>query len=200
MNKKMKNSLLVTVFSALALVACADIPQAAYQTRGNPETLLDSSSERVSFGLGTPGAADDVTAWINKDRPARAELACAVSDPACYAAIDILRQYGIPYKDVASRDGGNSVALIYQKTMARDCDNRYVDNHDNSDNLNHPTFGCSIAVNTVQMVTNRKEFLDPALRDPSDAAKSDAAYQSYMMKKPPAGPTVTVENDIRIGK
>ncbi len=173
----MKKTLLLALLPALALAACADVPPAAYQTHGNPETLLDITSERISFPLNLDSVGD-LTTWINKDRPQRAELSCTVNDPSCYNAIGVLKQSGIPYKEVQSKNGSNSLALIYERVLARDCDARYVDNHYNDLNLNHPTFGCAVAVNSVQMVTDRGEFLSPALRDFTDARRADAAYRA----------------------
>jgi len=175
----MKKTLLLALLPSLALVACADVPSAAYQTHGNPETLLDVTSERVSFPLNVDSAGD-LTAWINKDRPQRVELSCTGNDSSCYTAIDVLKQFGIPYKEVSSKASSSSLAMIYERVLARDCDARYVDNHYNDLNLNHPTFGCAVAVNSLQMVTDRGEFLNPALRDFTDAGKADAAYRAYI--------------------
>ena len=55
--------------------------------------------------------------------------------------------------------------------QARDCENRYIDDTINPYNLNHPTFGCSISVNMVQMVTDKREFTNPSLMDYPDANK-----------------------------
>jgi type IV pilus biogenesis protein CpaD/CtpE len=78
---------------------------------------------------------------------------------------------------VASAD--NNVTLVYERIQARDCESRYIDNPVNPYNLNHPTFGCSLAVNMVQMVSDKRQFTNPAIMDYPDAFKAGQAMQAY---------------------
>lgn len=167
----------------ITVAGCMAKPE-AYKQPGRPEALLDYSSERVTFGLGTATALDDITAWVNKDQPSRAEVSCYALDSACAGLKRILTQFGVNFTEVPSKDGGNSVVLIYDRVAARDCDNRYVDNAtSNSLNLNHKTFGCSVAVNTVQMVGERSQFNNPKTLGAYDAESGIKAVNKVYKEK-----------------
>src|SRR5262245_20348559 len=140
----MKHFILASTALAL-LSACSDIPKESYFNRGSPESLLDLSSEVVSVSLSDPSGADELIGWINQEQPSRAELNCVDSDPTCARAKEALEQFNVPYEQ--SGAVGNTVALHYERVMARDCENRYIDNPINPYNMNHPTFGCSVASN-----------------------------------------------------
>jgi type IV pilus biogenesis protein CpaD/CtpE len=66
----------------------------------------------------------------------------------------------------------NSVTLVYERILARDCDQRYVDNPRNYYNTNHRAFGCATAANMVQQVTNKQEFISPNLSDDPSAVRA----------------------------
>lgn len=180
----MKKSLL-SLSAILVLGACSTIPPEAYFDRGAPESLLDVSSEVVNLGVGTDSALAELSQWIERDQPTRAELYCADTDPKCTAAQEVLDLYGVPTMYVASAD--SSVALVYERVLARDCENRYIDNHINPYNLNHPTFGCSIAANMVQQVSDRQQLVSPNLMDLPDGSKAVQAYGSYLEPSKPGG-------------
>ena len=173
MNKKY---LFITTAIA-ALAACSQIPKEAYYSRGQPESLLDATSERVDLKVDSPANIEQATGWINRDQPTRAELRCPETDGVCGEMQSVLHQFGVPVKYVAS--GTKSLVLIYDRVQARDCESRYIDNIINPYNLNHPTFGCTIAVNIAQMVSDKREFTAPPLMGEDDAYKTSQAYGFY---------------------
>ena len=155
----------------LALAGCGHSPSnAAYLNRGGPESLLDVSSEVVTLNAGTTAELDDLSNWVEKDIPSRAELNCKPADRACVKAQRILEKHEIPYSMGAAND--QSVTLTYERILARDCNQRYVDNPDNFYNKNHPAFGCSVAANIVQHVTDKQEFINPAISDDPAATRA----------------------------
>lgn len=177
----MKYWITVPLFT-LALSACNEIPKEAYFDRGKPHSLLDVSSEVVNVSLASEQSLDQLVDWVNQDQPTRAELYCLESDPLCQQAQQVLDQFGVPSTYTAAAD--NLVALMYERVAARDCENRYIDNHINPYHLHHPTFGCSTAVNIVQMVGDKQQFVSPALLDYHDARKAAQVYRRY--QEPPA--------------
>lgn len=162
---------------ASALAGCSDIPSGAYYNRAAPESLLDVSSEAVNFQIGGPDSAQEVADWVNQDQPTRAELYCAESDPACAKTREVLEQFGVPVVFAGSAE--NTVTLIYERVMGRDCENRFIDNTVNPYNLNHPTFGCSIASNMAQMITDKQQVISPALLEYTDGQKTQQAMEAY---------------------
>ncbi len=174
--KKSILSLAAAVLVTSSLAACTEIPKTAYFNRGQPESLLSVSSEEVTVSLENAGGARQLTDWIDRQQPARAKLVCA-SNATCDEAAEILDQFNVPYDQV---DGArNQVVLTFEKVEARDCDNRFVSNHINPYNLHHTTFGCSVAVNQVQMVTDKTQFTDPKLLDQYDGQKAVQNYDTY---------------------
>jgi len=163
--------------AALSLSSCNEIPPSNYFDRGAPESLLDVSSEVINLPIQSDVSVQEVVRWINQDQPTRADLYCMDSDPLCSQVRGALQQFGVPVQYYAT--GGNSVALIYDRVLARDCENRYIDNRINPYNLNHPTFGCTIASNIVQHVTDKREFTSPALVDYRDADKVIQNVKDY---------------------
>jgi hypothetical protein len=169
------NGLYLTL--VLALAGCSVLPNGAHYNRGTPESLLDVSSEVVSLQLSSENSVDQMVEWIDKDEPTRAELHCDGSDAVCNAAKEVFKLYGINYEVVAG--SGKGVDLIYERVLARDCDNRYMDNHINPYNMNHPTFGCSLASNMVQSVSDKKQFVNPSLLGFRDAKKAVHDTRDY---------------------
>lgn len=172
----MKHYVLLLI-AAVSLSACAIIPPEAYTNRGDPEALLDVSSEVVNLDITSQSSVDELSAWLNEDAPSRAELYCAADSAFCQQAEEMMGLYGVPYQQVPSSE--MSVALVYERVLARDCVNRYVDNPINPYHLNHPAFGCSLAANMVQHVTDKRQFVRPNLLDGGDAKKAVQAYQNY---------------------
>ena len=161
---------LLMASALLVLGACGTPPtDSAYQTRGGPEALLDVSSEVVSLGVGSASEVNDLDVWIGRDHPSRAELNCASGDKHCRDARRVLEKANIPV--VAGANGGQSVTLVYERIVARDCNPRYIDNRGNYYNTNHAAFGCAVSANMVQHVTNKQEFINPSLLDDPSAVR-----------------------------
>lgn len=159
------------IASALALTACGPVPpDSAYLNRGGPESLLDVSSEVVTLGTASDHELDELAKWIERDHPTRAELNCAPGDKRCDEAEKILELEGVPI--VTGNSVDRSVTLVYERILARDCDQRFKDNRANFYNTNHPAFGCSVAANIVQHVTNKQEFISPNLSDDPSAKRA----------------------------
>lgn len=173
----MKKTYAIAALSLLA-AGCNEIPPETYFNRGSPESLLDMSSEVVNVRLDSPASLGELTNWIDQDQPSRAELSCMQGDPLCSQAEETLAQFGVPAQMLPSPD--NSVTLYYERVLARDCENRYIDNRINPYNLNHPTFGCSTAANMVQMISDKRQITAPNLTDYADGEKAVQTYGDYM--------------------
>lgn len=166
---------------AATLTACSQIPEQAQYNRGSPYSLLDSSSEIVNVALVSPESVDEVVQWIDQDQPTQAELYCLENDPICLQTLETLEMFRVPVHYVSAAD--NNLVLFYDRVVARDCDNRYVDNPVNPYNMNHKTFGCSTAVNMVQMVGDKRQFTSPALLDFRDGEKAAQDFDLYMIPR-----------------
>lgn len=70
-----------------------------------------------------------------------------------------------------------SVTLVYERILARDCSQRYVDNSNNNWNTHYASFGCSVAANTVQQVSDKQQFVHPSLMDVPLATGAVQAYE-----------------------
>jgi hypothetical protein len=179
----MKNYVILLV-SGFMVFGCSKIPGDAYNDRGAPESLLDVSSEQVTVELGSADSVDEIKEWIESDQPSRAIIYCVDGDVLCDSAEEVLGLYGVEYEWMQS--DYSEISLIYERVIARDCDSSYIDSRINPYNLNHPTFGCSIASNMVQMVTNRNEFVNPDLlgyMDGRTTAKNMRAYRLFDAKR-----------------
>ena len=172
----------------LLLPACNEIPPAAYFDRGDPESLLDVSSEVVTMNLSSMSAMQDLTAIVSQDPPTRVEMSCSQRDGLCMEVRRMFEQYAIP----VSPSDTSGISMIYERVVARDCENRYIDNSINPYNLHHPTFGCSIAANTVQMVSDKRQFTNPNLMDYQDGEKAYQVYRVYLT--PPVAPNTANES------
>ena len=170
---------------ALPLGACQDVPPEAYANPGDPESLLTASSEVVNIDLSQPGALKQLSAAVAHEPPKRAELGCALKDKACADARHILSNFKIATAEKAA--SADHVALVYERVLARACENHYIDNSSNEANLNYSAFGCSLKSNTVQMVTDKQQFVNPGLLDYRDGDKTEQAYQGYMQPPAPSG-------------
>ena len=152
------------------------LPDAAYPNPGDPERQLDASSELVTMSLASRSALSDISRTVAQDPPTRAELSCAPREALCAEAKSIFTGRGIP---VAFSGSGDGVTLVYERLVARDCDNRFVDNSSNMQNLGAPSLGCSVRANTVQMVSDRRQIVNPSLMDMPDAQKASKNYERY---------------------
>jgi hypothetical protein len=174
----MKQAFLSFVTVMALLSGCAPFnepPRAAYFNRGTPESLLDVSSEVVNLPVATALQVNELSSWVNRDQPTRAELYCRDSDPQCRDAAQALELFSVPTAKIPSAQ--STVTLVYERTLARDCESRFIDNRDNPHNLNHPTFGCSMAANIVQHVSDKQQFVNPDIMGVPDAKKAVQAAQ-----------------------
>jgi hypothetical protein len=167
--------------SAIALSACSAVPLEAHYNQGSPETLLDLSVETVSVDLNAAGSIDQLVDWVNREQPSRAELQCELGNVACDRANDVFSQFSVPVEAIESP--ANQAVLVYERVVARDCDQRYIDNSINPYNLHYPTFGCSIAANMVQHVGDKRQFISPNLLDFHDAERLQIRYRDYATGK-----------------
>jgi hypothetical protein len=185
MKNKLRNLLLVSCLTALA--ACNGEGPGPAVSVGDPERLLDVSSEVVTLSLSTNDSVSKLTETLNSDAPARAELSCAFKDTRCTQAKALLNRRGIPLTMVDGK--GDSVSLYYERVVARDCDQRYYDNTRNNRSENHEAFGCATVANMVQMVSDKKQFTNPALMELPDAEKAVQGYRAYLKPPKPAAET-----------
>lgn len=165
---------------ALTLNACthADFPPAPMRDPGSPYSLLDASSEVVTVDLQSNVSVSEVQNWVESDQPTRAELYCDQGDTLCDAAEEALSLYGVEYEWIPAKR--SRVHLIYERVIARDCENHYVSIPFNPFHQNHPAFGCSTASNMVKMVTDRREFINPALLGFYDGRKAVHNVERYL--------------------
>jgi hypothetical protein len=152
--------LLLTIFT---IAACGP----AKLKRVEPESLLHSSKEDVSFELANNDSIAPIVKWINDDRPTGAEFNCSTKSKLCQDTQRILKKRLIPFKVAKAADGApQSVKLTYARVTASDCNPRVL--------------GCSVSVNSLQMVTDHNTFITPSLSDPQDATKANRVYNRYM--------------------
>lgn len=173
---------LLTIISVFVLSACDKIAPEGFANRGAPESLLDISAETVSVPLSSDHSIDELIDWVDQDQPTAAQLYCVESDVLCAAAEEVLSLYGVEYEFIPSES--NVVNFVYERVLAHDCENRFVDNTINPYNLNHPTYGCSVSSNMLQMVSDRSQFVNPALSGYPDAERALKGYDRYLAEEP----------------
>ena len=177
----MKQSL-IKKYSLLAclvlVVACDRTPNEVYPNSGDPEGLIDSSSETVTFGLKAKSSLTKLSEMIREDRPSSVELRCSLKSTRCAQAKEIFERNGIQIN--LTSEQSNSVLLSYERVMVRDCNPHFIDNMSGSRSFNHPSFGCAVAGNMVQMVSDKQQFTNPSLLDFPDAEKASQSYSDYL--------------------
>lgn len=191
--KILSNKFYLPACLLLAVSACNQPAPPVYVNSGDPERLIDLSSEATTFGLSSKSSLTKLTKSVNKDRPSSAELKCSLKNTRCAQAKEILERRSIPIN--LSTEKNNTVVLAYERTVVRDCNPRYADNMQGSRSFNHPAFGCATAGNMVQMVSDKKQFTNHNLLDLPDAKKAVQSYDGY--QKPSADrkySTATWEN------
>jgi hypothetical protein len=170
----------LTGLSALILLnfaaACSHIPDNAYYNPGSPEEQFDASKESVSIPLTSQDSIGELSDWLNNDQPSFAYITCDGLSETCAQAERILNQYAVPI-----RSGGmpGAVELVYEDLEARDCHHSFVSNHINPYNLHHPSFGCSLRSNTIQMVSDRKQLMNPELTGEFEGEKAAQSVDLY---------------------
>ncbi len=155
--------------ATLTLSACGTPPNATSHLTRGPESLIDVSAEIVNLGVSNPSEIKELAAWIDRDRPTRAELSCVAGTKQCVDAQKVLELNGVPF--AAGTNAENSVTLFYERILARDCDQSYVDNPNNSYNVTHPHFGCAVSANMVQHVSDKQQFISPNVSDAPSAVR-----------------------------
>lgn len=191
----------VALLSLVLLVtACVGKPNDhAYYNRGGPEALLDVSSEVVNLSVAGPMELSQLSAWVEQDQPSRAELYCSAGEPRCNEARKVLELHGVPVMQVPSMD--NTVALVYERILARDCNQRFIDNHNNNWNAPYGSFGCSMSANIVQQVSDKQQFVNPNLTDLPPATGAVATYgRAYAPKQVSQEPQGIKESVVNAAK
>lgn len=176
----MKNKLLLftSLLSLTALVAsCSEIPPQAYYTHGKPESLIVSSTRESGFDIQGKASVKRIMKWVAKSHPADAALSCREASKACNKLEHMLRERGIATTRIMAET--DSVSFSHKHVAVRDCKNGYIDNPINPYNLNHPVFGCSVAANSAQQITDRRTLIDPPLMDLDDAQKGVQVVGEY---------------------
>jgi hypothetical protein len=152
------------IFLACALLVSACT---SYQF-GNvirPEGLVSSSAEKISFPVADAASVAAIEKWVNSgEKPSAAEISCNASGKSCKAVKQMLKKHKINTTEVALT-GESSLALIYERVTAKNCEESH--------------FGCATAANSLNMVTNRDQFIKPALSDYQDAAGAVRAVGKY---------------------
>ena len=175
----------------LALAACNAPPKSSFYNRGAPESLLDVSSEVVNLSVRDKNDIQALSNWIEKDAPSRAELMCDGNLPSCQSAVKALEARDVNVSLTPSPN--NTVTLVYERIVARDCNSRYLDNGFSVYGAHQPSFGCAIAANMVQQVSDKREFINPAISDDPSAVSAVSAYRRGMT------PTKEIVNRYGVG-
>jgi hypothetical protein len=157
------------------LGACTQPPNSAYLDRGHPQSLLDVSSEVVSLSVAGKTDLDALSTWIAKDQPTRAELFCEEATPDCKSAKKILEAANVGVE--VNPSPNNTVTLVYERILARDCSARYNDGYHSQYNAYTTSFGCAVSANMVQQVSDKRDFINPNLSDDPSARGAVSAYQ-----------------------
>lgn len=170
----------IPFFTALLLLglvsACGRYEDGTF-SRGAPERLLDVSSEVVNLSVATSAQVDELSQWVGRDQPTRAELYCSEGAPLCREARQVFDLYGVPVTFVSS--GNQTATLVYERVLARDCNQSFRDDLQLWQNEHHPAFGCAISANIVQHVTQKQQIVNPNLTDYRDAESAVNNYTSY---------------------
>lgn len=175
--------ILLFVLPALLLVqACAVAPADRFNGSGQPESLLDLSSEVVNLAIADEQSIDELAQWIQQDQPSVAELYCPANNILCAMTQDVFDLYGVPTHYIPAETA--SVSLIYDRILARSCDPRFVDEPGVDYHAPSPHFGCATAKNMLQMVSDKQQFVNPNLMDYHDAKKLIGAYRNYLVSTP----------------
>ncbi len=155
----MKHIFLI-IFALFFISSCAHEKTARVQ----PESLLSASTENISFNLTNSDSIAPIVSWIEEDLPQEAEISCFKKNGICKEIRGVLRHLAVPFKSVNS-GFDDSIVLIYERISANNCNSR--------------GFGCSVSVNTLQMVPSLRQFTNPSLSDAQDAQRAVNTYGKY---------------------
>ena len=178
MNMKILSLPLIALGLSLSACSGANLNDDAFAPKGNVDAILSASSEKVKFSVEDELALQSLEDWIREDAPTRAVVSCIDSGDTCSAVRSVLKDNQVSFNLV---DGDSyQVELVYERVVAKPCNPQFRSNHNNSDNLNHPAFGCATSMNVVQMVNDYRQFTNPAESDGVDAemgVKTTRRYQ-----------------------
>lgn len=170
------------------LSACKTPPQSMWYHRG-PESLIDVSSEVVNLSVATPKDLTALSKWVATDTPTRAELQCNLNVKTCRDALNILEKKGVTVTAVPMNSG--TVILVYERVVARDCEQQYRTKRISTYSEPSGSFGCATSANVVQMVSDKSVFINPAISDtPSAAGAVSAVRRANAPKAAPAAYSV----------
>lgn len=169
---------MVLVGLPVVLAGCNVPGNEAFLNRGEPTSLLETSTEKQTLDIGTVEGANTLARRLDQDRPTRAELNCAVGDSNCATAKKMLEREGV---DVILGDTvDNTVILVYERVLAHECDHRFVYQARNYSHSYDPGFGCSVASNMVRAVSDKRQFVDPVASDLPNAKRGvDVVGHAY---------------------
>jgi UDP-N-acetylenolpyruvoylglucosamine reductase len=128
------------------------------------------------MSIASSGDVTDIAQMVRRDPPTRAELNCEPGEKRCAQVQDLLTNRHIPVEVMGS---GNNVILVYDRVVARDCNSRFVDNSQNAHNMNHPALACATVANTIQMVSDKRQFSNPSIMDLPDGSKAVQQQRRY---------------------
>lgn len=165
----------------IMLSACTPATDADYANPGDPERNLGMVTEVEHLSLTEKNAVSELKSSLKLDPPSRATLRCPERQASCKLARSVLIKAQIPF---TSNSQGNEVELSYDRVVGMNCHSGYQDNHSNQLNINHKSFGCAMRANTVQMVSDKQQFINPGLLDYTDGEKAAQVYDHYL--NPPA--------------
>ncbi len=147
----------------LLLIVSACAVTTNHSTPIRPESLVNATAEKISFPISDSASVITIEDWIIAgDAPTSVEISCADGNPSCVSLKTFLTNHHIAYQDSAAGES-SSVSLTYNRLIARTC--------------NPNSFGCSTSLNSISMVTNRDQFIKPALSDFPDAASAVKAVR-----------------------
>lgn len=190
----------------IALAACQQVTAENFVNPGDPERQLTNITEFTTIALTPHEGIDRLKDSLSTSTPAQAKLNCPQINATCARAQNLLLKANIPLEikgptpsnteetestsqpeQTAENLPDNEVTLVYHRLAFTPCDNAYHDDSINNANAYHPSFGCSIRSNMVQSVTEKQQFVNPALLDYADGEKAAKNYQNYI--NPPAAAT-----------
>jgi hypothetical protein len=167
----MIKKIILTTFVAIFINGCVAnnslMNSSSQQSFVKPEALIDISSERVSFSLKDKKSVEEALDWMYKNRPSKVEISCSNSK-ICGELHNAIKTAKVPHKHLDKN--AEIVVFIYNKVVAKDCDKsangRYV-------------FGCSVASNMVNMISDYKQIIDPPLSGDASAGRLAKIYNHY---------------------
>lgn len=181
------------------LASCVQTPPDGYANAGDPERQIMMNTHITTIMLSDRESVVRLKETLKIDPPLRAQLFCPETSTMCIDARKALIHSTIPLEisntppENSEEIGASNVALIYESLATRPCDNKYRDNSLNSNNIAMPQLGCSMRSNTANMVSDKQQFVNPALLDYFDGDRAAKNYQNYV--NPPAQATPNAQSD-----